>query len=478
MVTAGFKKRRILNWLSCGILYAFFYMARYNFAAVSARLADVFGWSNTQLGVLSTVGTLVYGLAVFLNGPLADSIGGRRAILIGAGGAAVFNLLFGLSHLLLAQPAVWAGTGAERHVAVAAQIQFGMSATTLLSTLATVWALNYYFQSFGALSIVKINAAWFAVRERGTFSGIFGILIRFGLILAFFGSPFVLTVLPWQWVFWVPALAIAVLIVWNLIFLRDTPEAAGAGEYDTGDESAAEKATPASLSLVLRKVFASGTMWNIAAASMMLGFVRRGVVDEWWPKYFANVFHVNSKLLFHFAPYQVAAWGMAIAGIAGGIAFGMLSDRLFAGRRAPIVVIAFLAQAATLAGFAVLTRMGAGAFASAAALVVLAFFVNGAHGIVGGAASMDFGGRKAAATATGLLDGMQYAAGSLVGVGMGKLLDSFGWSVWPLAPIPFALVGALLMSRLWNVVPAAHRQRELGQLAGTPNAPAAAAGGR
>ena len=42
-----------------------------------------------------------------------------------------------------------------------------------------------YFQSFGAVSIVKVNAAWFHVRERGTFGGIFGVLISLGLYLAF-----------------------------------------------------------------------------------------------------------------------------------------------------------------------------------------------------------------------------------------------------------------------------------------------------
>ncbi len=66
---------------------------------------------------------------------------------------------------------------------------------------------------------------------------------------------------------------------------------------------------------------------------------------------------------------------------------------------------------------------------------------------------MDFGGRKAAATAAGLFDGMQYLASSLVGIGMGWVLDHWGWAAWPFVPIPFACVGALVISRLWNVAP-------------------------
>ena len=194
-------------------------------------------------------------------------------------------------------------------------------------------------------------------------------------------------------------------------------------------------------------------MWTIALASMMIGFVRRSVIDDWWPKYFVNVYHADSKHLTSFTPYLIAAWGIAIAGIAGGITFGLLSDRVFHGRRAPVVVFGFIGQAVVLTAFGLIDRAGAGAFAAAGSIVVLSFFVNGAHGMIGGAASMDFGGKKAAATAAGLFDGMQYIAGSVVGIGMGKLLDKYGWGVWQFAPIPFAILGAWLMSRLWNALP-------------------------
>ena len=86
-------------------------------------------------------------------------------------------------------------------------------------------------------------------------------------------------------------------------------------------------------------------------------------------------------------------------------------------------------------------------------LALLSFFVNGAHGMVGGAASMDFGGRKGAATAAGLFDGMQYLASAPVGKGIPWVLNHWGWGAWPWIPIPFAVIGALLISRLWNVTP-------------------------
>ncbi len=452
----AFRRRRTQNWLFLGLLYAFFYMTRYNYTAVNAQLAEVLGWSNTDLGVFETVMPLVYGLSVFLNGPLADRIGGKRAFLFGALGVFAMNFAFGACLLLVSKPAAW-GLDAGRHRVVleAARISGGLSPHGLLTTMATLWGINGYFQSFGALAIVKVNAQWFHVRERGGFSAIFGILIRLGLILAFSGAPLLSAHLGLRWAFWVPGASVGVLFLLNWRFMADAPEDVGFAALDTGDEPAHAEGAEAHAGLVevIKKVFASRAAWTIAFSSMMIGFVRRSVVDAWYPKYFVETYAVPKSALGSFAPYQLAAWGIAICGIAGGFAFGLSSDRIYRGRRAPVITYGFLGMAVVLAAFGVVHRLHLGPWAAAACLMVLSFFVNGSHGMVGGAASMDFGGRRAAATAAGLFDGMQYLAGAFVGMGVGKLLDHWGWSWWMWAPIPFAIVGAATISTLWNVTP-------------------------
>jgi OPA family glycerol-3-phosphate transporter-like MFS transporter len=194
-------------------------------------------------------------------------------------------------------------------------------------------------------------------------------------------------------------------------------------------------------------------MWMIALGSMMIGFVRRSVVDAWWPKYFVDFHGANQAAFATYLPYIIATWGIAIAGILGGFAFGITSDRTFGGRRAPVICFGFLGMAVVLACFGISDRLNLGPVAAAFCLVLLSFCVNGAHGMIGGAASMDFGGKKAAATAAGLFDGMQYLAGAFVGVGVGAITTKWGWESWHWAPIPFALFGAFIMSRLWNVLP-------------------------
>ena len=106
-------------------------------------------------------------------------------------------------------------------------------------------------------------------------------------------------------------------------------------------------------------------------------------------------------------------------GIAGGFASGITSDRVYGGRRAPVITYGFIGMAVTLCLLGLSGAVGLGPWVPAGCLAALSFFVNGAHGMVGGAASMDFGGRKAAATAAGLFDGMQYLASSLRGPGDG-----------------------------------------------------------
>jgi OPA family glycerol-3-phosphate transporter-like MFS transporter len=452
----AFRARRRQNWMVLGLLYAFFYATRYNFTALGGPLSHHFGWSNAQFGNFETVLPLAYGASVLINGPIADRIGGKKAFLIGAAGVTVMNFLFGLGTLLLVEtPAVWKGVGKAAEIDTPAVLRHGVSPNGALFLMLAVWAINGYFQSFGALSIVKVNVQWFHLRERGTFAGIFGVLIRLGLSLGLFGAPWLQGHLGLVWAFWVPAAGVLVLLVLNALLLANAPADAGFPGLDTGDGSAVGDEKPAPLGEVLRKVFTLRAAWIIAIGSMMIGFVRRSVVDGWFPKYFADNWLPAGTPLSDYLPYEVLSLAAIPAlGIAGGFAFGITSDRVFGSRRGPVITLGFVGMTVMLTLLGLSHRAGAGPWATVAILATLSFFVNGAHGMIGGAASMDFGGRKAAATAAGLFDGIQYFTSAVfTGRGMGMVIDHWGWAAWPWVPIPFAIVGALVMRTLWNVTP-------------------------
>jgi OPA family glycerol-3-phosphate transporter-like MFS transporter len=450
----AFRRRRTQNWMVLGLLYALFYATRYNLSAISGQLSTYFGWTNTEYGVFETMMPLVYGASVLLNGPLADRVGGKKAFLFGGLGVVVMNFLFGLGTLVALAPAVWAGEGKSAVVVTPAVLRYGLGHGSVIALMATIWGLNGYFQSFGALSIVKVNAQWFHLRERGTFAGIFGVLIRLGLIFAFVGVPWLAGRVPLVWAFWIPAAGVAVLLALNYFLMENAPADAGFPGLDTGDGSVVGDEKPAPLKEVLGKVFKSRAAWTIAVGSMMIGFVRRSTVDVWFAKYFANVWLPKGTRLSDYMPYEAAAWGIAVLGIAGGFAFGVTSDRIFKGRRAPVITIGFAGMAVLLVLLGLSHNAGLGPWAMAGVLACLSFFINGSHGMIGGAASMDFGGRKAAATAAGLFDGIQYfTSAPFVGIGMGKVLDHWSWGAWAWVPIPFAVIGAIVVSTLWNVTP-------------------------
>ncbi len=419
--SAAFRKRRALNWLVLGTTYATMYMARYNLSFANKSLSDTFGWDKTQIGTIISVMLAIYGFSALFNGPIADRIGGRRAMLIGVTGSIVFNVAFGIGAYL-----GFLGTG-----------------TLLLAYFSTVWAMNGYFQSYSALSLIKVNSAWFHVRERGVFSAIFGSMIQSGRALIYVIGPIAVTLLPWQWVFFIPAGIMTVMAILTFLFVRDFPKDAGLEDFDTADASSGDT-EKVNMRYLVRKVFTNPITLTIAAAEFCTGFVRHGF-EQWFPRYMQEAQHLS----LNSSVFQSGSMGVVIAGILGAFAAGTLSDWAFKSRRPPVAFLGYSAQVVSLAviWWAPSTTMIIGAF------IVNSFAISMVHSMLSGTASMDFGGKKAAASATGMFDGMQYIGGSAVGIGMGWLLEHFGWGTWGPSMIGFSLIGAILMLRLWNVVP-------------------------
>jgi OPA family glycerol-3-phosphate transporter-like MFS transporter len=418
----SFAWRRRQNWIIIGVLYALFMMSRYNYSAISPLLLAAFGWTKQDLSILETAMPFFYGLSVIINAAIVDRIGGRKAYLIGSAGVVAANVAFGAGHWLI-------GSFPPRETA------YMMSA---------VYAVNAYFQSFGAMAIIQINSQWFAPQERGTFSAIFGILIRMGLVFAFSAVPLIAAATTWYWGFWIPAALVAVFAGLDYFFVKDKPEEAGYPAVIPEDKGQA-RARLSAFQLI-QAVLSDRNVLIFALSSIMIGFVRRSVVDSWWPLYLKEVIGVSGTSRIA----QVMPWGIAVFGILGGFALGPLSDRL--GRRAPVISAGFVGMAVSLVIFYCVGARSLGGWETVLCLSLLSFFVNGVHGVIMGAASMDLGGKHGSASAAGIFDGAQYFfAAPFTGWFVGKIITRFGWDVWKIWPVPFALIGAVLMLFVWNV---------------------------
>jgi OPA family glycerol-3-phosphate transporter-like MFS transporter len=419
--TSAYRRRRFMNWFPLGVTYATYYMGRYNLNASSKYMIDHFALSKADFGMIATAGFWTYALAVAFNGPLADRIGGKKSILIGAAGSCLLNLVIGLLFL----------NGWHTKIIV------GMS---------LLYAVNQYFQSFGALSIVKVNSSWFHVRERGVFGGIFGIMISSGYFLALTVGGWILSLMSWYWVFLVPSAALAVMYVVDWFLVKDRPSETGFADLDTGDASSkdADRDKPVDFKYLMGRVFTNPVILTIIAAEFCTGFVRQGVM-LWFVPFLAEVHKVSVGTTL----YTVASAGITAGGIIGGLLCGYLSDRVFGSRRPPVAFLFYIGQIVAL------VWLGRTASPTMAALLIpfTCVWIFGVHGMLSGTASMDFGGTRAAATVAGVCDGIQYVASGLTGFALGGALDRFGWGAWTWMIIPFSVAGALLMLPLWNARP-------------------------
>lgn len=419
--TKAFRQRRAANWLALGLTYATMYMGRYNFGLVNKSLSDRYGFDTKQIGAIISTASLIYGLSAIFNGPIADRIGGRRAMLIGVFGGAVFNLAFGLG----------AYVGAVD------------SKTLLIGYFATMWSLNMYFQSYSALSLIKVNASWFHITERGRFSAIFGSMIQSGRAGILIVGGYLVATAPWQWVFFVPAVIMALMGVLTYFVVQNAPEDAGQPAFDTQDASSGYTGK-VDFAYIAKLVFTNPVTLTIAAAEFCTGVVRKGF-EEWFPRYMQEHLHVKTDS----GVFQKGAWSIVIAGIAGAFFAGYASDILFKNRRPPVALIGYVLQVFALVAISLAPSTG---------LIIVAFVVNSfavsmVHSMLSGTASMDFGGKKAAATAAGMFDGMQYVGGTLAGYPLGWVIGKYGWVGWGPSLAVFSILGMILMATLWNARP-------------------------
>jgi MFS transporter, OPA family, glycerol-3-phosphate transporter len=416
----GYRARRGLNWGIVGLMYTSFYLCRYNLSLANKAISDEFGFSKAQMGQIISMQLICYAGGQALNGLLVDKLGGKRAMLVGATGTIAMNILFGASSF-------WG----------------------LLWLFVLLRGIDGYVQSFGASGFVKINAAWFSQKERGTFAGVFGFMINLGRFGIFYFGPAFLAgftflgmwsvpPLHWRWLFWIPAGVATIVAILLVIFVKDTPEEAGFHGLYSDEKDHQDQDVHSDVTTVLKTILSNPNIWIIGLAYACTGAVRQSV-DQWFPRYMLEVKGVSMdsaqlKWLGFLIPF-VASVGSVISGI--------ISDRVFGGRRAPVAMGLYFIEACVILVAAQMRDVNM----IILFFVLISFTVNATHSIMGPAAAMDIGGRKMAGFAHGIIDSFQYIGGALAGVALGTLIDK-SWSYYFYFMVPFGIVGGVLMSTI------------------------------
>ncbi len=361
-----FKIRRALNWFPMGLAYAFLYMGRYNLTVSKNALGDLM--TKEDFGIIFAAGTITYAFSFLLNGPLTDKMGGKKAILIALSGSALMNFLMGLF--------------------IRTTLISGDTDINLTFYMSFMYAINMYFQSFGAVAIVKVNAHWFHVRERGGFSGIFGTMISSGIFFAFTVNGWVLSFVKGSgpggtdgqwWCFFAPSICLVTMLAIELFLLKDRPGLAGHRDFDTGDASSGEGEANLPVFEIMKRIITNPIILTLALIEFCTGVLRNGVM-HWFPFYAKEILVLPSNHLLRYgswgntyvvigifilaavffflgskssgkrkayllisgslvalSPFVQGGWGglLFIAGVIGGNVAGWVSDLFFQSRRAP-----------------------------------------------------------------------------------------------------------------------------------------------
>ncbi len=425
----GFRPRRGLNWFILGLMYASYYMCRYNFRFATPGMIQEFGFSKSQITDILSAWSVAYGTGQLVNGLITDRIGGKAAMLIGAGGTIALNLIFGF-----------------------------VSLTGTFSTFALIWLLNGWFQSFGAPGMVKINAAWFNRTERGTFSGIFGLMIQMGQVMINNLAPIILAGFTigiwvvaegeWRWLFRIPPLFAATMALLLAFIPKETPEAAGYHGVVSNDGGAGLSGVRASLKESFVTIFTHPLVWFYAVAYACTGAVRNSS-DQLAVLYFVE------QLKLDLAKKPAAVFYtmnlMPVVAVFGSFTAGWVSDKIFKGHRSPVAMTLYYFESLVILCAAVVIYAGVvgptpgGIFLGCLFLLLVSLTANSTHAIVGSAAPMDIGGRKMAGFATGVIDSFQYYGSAMALPITGRLIDHYGWGVWYPTMAGFGFIGGCAM---------------------------------
>ncbi|EEY58155.1 Major Facilitator Superfamily (MFS) [Phytophthora infestans T30-4] len=400
-----YRWRRLLNWFPMGVVYAAFYMARYNVAAGNvSSVRNQLGFSSVYMGWVLSAGSWAYAVSSPFTGQITDYIGGRKGMILSCVGAALCNLALGV---------IFLSNGSH----VVRQIFF-----------IVFYAANFLMQGFGTSAVVKINAAWYLASERGVFAGVFNTMLTSGYYLSLGTGSSIIESLGWAYVFIIPGGALLVMSVIVMAFIEPQCVSCEDGVIE-------EDLTPQQQ---MKELLKNYTFLGYLAALFFLCWTRDGFLN-WFLSFFDDV--RSTPLTSSDTAIIGGAW--TIGGFVGGILCGWISDAVFKSNRVKPIFIFSLLQAVVLG-----VIYSVSATCSVAVLGALTFlssvFILGNYTLLSYTVPTDLP-QDIAAGATGIMHAVGYFSTGLSSAVMGNVIDGAGYIVWAMSLIVASVLSGIFV---------------------------------
>jgi OPA family sugar phosphate sensor protein UhpC-like MFS transporter len=416
-----FRRHRLRVMLAITLGYGLIYTCRLALGMVKKPLIDAGVFSPNDLGLIGSALFYTYALGKLTNGFLADHANMKRFLAFAFMMTALCNLAMGFA--------------------------------TALWLAVVLWGLNGWFQSFGAPGGVVAMTGWFSNRERGRIYGVWSTAHSIGEGLTFLGVGLVVSVLGWRWGFWAPGLVGIVTALGCYLLIQDRPRTLGLPEVaDWKDDhyDAAPKAGMKSVLSLQLSILKIPAIWVLCLASATT-YVTRYAINSW------GILYLQEARGFSLPAAGTLLMTSTLAGIAGAIAFGFVSDKFFNARRPPANLLFGLIELAGLGLFFF------GPQTMPVLLLSMVLFGMGLTGLVtslGGLFAVDIAPKRVAGAAMGVIGIFSYigaaiqeqVSGALIQGGMrmvdGVRVYDFGPAIW--FWIGSSVLSLLLASSLWR----------------------------
>ncbi len=404
VIPADSVRDRALRWRQAVVVLSLFggygslYFCRADLAVATPLLVEALGRHGVghgdaiiRIGQIASLGVLAYGLGKLLLGGLGDLWGGRTSFLIGLCGATAFTLMFASG--------------------------WGMPLFSL------AWIGNRLTQSLSWAGLIKVSSKWFDYSSYGMIIGILSISYLVGDAMARQWMGMLIELgFGWQTLFYFAAAVAGFFLLVNLLILRESRVDAGFAEATpnplnlfTNSESRPRSMRDWLLPLVRSRAFLLVCLLSLGCT------IVRETLNLWIPVYLRDTMGYSMS---NAARMSAVFPGVGAVSV---LLSGWLSDRLGVNGRALILFLGLSATAVALLALMSLRAVGAGSLLPPLAIGAIAFCLLGPYSFLGGAMALDFGGKRAGALSSGIIDGVGYMGAVVAGDGMARLSVAHGW---------------------------------------------------